>query len=323
MKKVVGLICIVVTLFLASSCGDGRKQIAIVQLGTHMSLDEINQAIVEKLEEAGYNAGKYKISQHNANFSSDVANQIMQTLNNAEVVIAIATPVAQAAFQSLPMDKPIVFAAVSDPKAAGLVENITAPEGNITGTSDEIQVNLIIDKAKEINPDLAKLGFIYNPNEDNSVSNLKKIRAYCETKGIEVKASTIQNAGEMSEVANVLIRDVDAMFVTDDNTVASGMKILSEICRKAKKPCYTGADSMVRDGGMLCIGINYSTLGEYTAQMVIDILSGVEIKDIPVKVFNENLKIYLNEDYIAETGISIPDSILTDSNLVKVKDSAE
>lgn len=322
MKKILSFICLVFCIFLLTSCGSNKKEIAIVQFGTHTSLDEINQAITNKLALEGYDSGEYKISQYNANFSSDTASQIMQTLKNkADVVVAIATPVAQAAYNTLSNDTPIVFAAVSDPKAANLVNNIETPEDNITGTSDAIQIDLIIDKALEINPNLKKIGFVYNPNEDNSVSNLQKIQNYCNTKNIEVKTSTIQNAGEMSEVANVLIKDVDAILVTDDNTVASSMSVLADICRTAKKPCYTGADSMVKDGGMLCVGINYTTLGEYTASMVIDILNGKEIKDIPVKIFDSNLKIYLNEDYISQTNITIPNSILNDENLVKIKDN--
>ena len=122
----------------------------------------------------------------------------------------------------------------------------------------------------------------------------------------------------MSEVANVLVSNVDAVLVTDDNTVASAMSVLGDICVEAKKPCYTGADSLVKDGGMLCVGINYQTLGEYTADMVIEILNGKAISEIPVKVFNDNLKIYLNEDFVKNAEIVIPNSILEDENLVKI-----
>ncbi len=319
MKRVLGLLAIIVLLFTLASCQKDKVEIAIVQLGTHTSLDEINQAITSKLEDNGYNEGDYEITQHNANFSNDTANQIMQILKNrADVVVAIATSVAQAAYNVMPSDTPIVFAAVSDPVAAGLMTDVSSPNENVTGTSDEIQIDLIIDKALEIDPDLKKLGFIYNPNEDNSVSNKNKIEAYCQTKNIEFVARTIQSAGEMSEVANVLVSNVDAVLVTDDNTVASAMSVLGDICVEAKKPCYTGADSLVKDGGMLCVGINYQTLGEYTADMVIEILNGKAISEIPVKVFNDNLKIYLNEDFVKNAEIVIPNSILEDENLVKI-----
>ena len=80
MKRVLGLLAIIVLLFTLASCQKDKVEIAIVQLGTHTSLDEINQAITSKLEDNGYNEGDYEITQHNANFSNDTANQIMQIL---------------------------------------------------------------------------------------------------------------------------------------------------------------------------------------------------------------------------------------------------
>ena len=323
MKKLLTLLTAFTLSIGLFSCTKAKQtNICIVKLGTHTSLNEIESSIKNRLIDKGYGSEKYALDFYNANFSSADSASIMQSIKNkADVVVAIATPVAQAAYNNLKDTTPIVFAAVSDPMGAHLVSSLESPTENITGTSDEIQVDLIIDKALEINPTLSKLGFIYNPSEDNSVSNKAKIEAYCKEKKIEVISSTIQNAGEMSEVASVLVNKVEAMFVTDDNTVASAMSILSSICRKKKIPCYTGADSEVKDGGMLCVGINYKLLGETTADMVISILEGVKIKDIPVKVFKDNLKTYLNTSYIEETNISIPSSILNDPNLVKITDN--
>lgn len=322
MKKLLSLLASFALSFSLFSCaGEKKTNICIVKFGTHTSLDEIESSIQNKLINEGYGSKDYSINLYNSSFSPSDCASIMQSIKNkADIVVAIATPVAQAAYNNLKDDTPIVFAAVSDPIGAKLVTSLDSPSENITGTSDEIQVDLIINKALEIDPSLSKLGFIYNPSEDNSVSNKAKIEAYCKEKNIEVISSTIQNAGEMSEVASVLVNKVDAIFVTDDNTVASSMSILSSICRKKKIPCYTGADSEVKDGGMLCVGINYTVLGEATADMVISIINGTQIKDIPVKVFKDNLKTYLNTSYIEETGITLPSNILNDPNLVKVED---
>lgn len=300
---------------LASCATSNGKKIALIQLGTHTSLNEISGAIQSKIKASS----QYEIVYKNAEFSLDVASQIVSSLKDqVDLAIAIATPIAQACYNGFSDDTPIVFAAVSDPVGAGLVKNIKAPEGNITGTSDAIQVDSILDKARLIDPTLDELGFIYNPAEANSVSNKDKIQAYCSKNNIAFNAVSISNAGEMKEISTSLINRVDAIFVTDDNTVASAMSVLGESCRKAKKPCYVGADSMVKDGGMLSIGINYKTLGEKTAEMALEILGGKAIKDVPVKVFDEDLNLYLNKAYAEEIGLSLPDAILSDPNLVEV-----
>lgn len=302
-----------------ASCSNANnnQKIAIIQLGTHTSLNEINEAIQKKIK----SHEGYQIVYKNAEFSLDVASQIVSSLKGqVDLAIAIATPIAQACYNGFSDNTPIVFAAVSDPVGAGLIKNIDAPEGNITGTSDAIQVDSILDKALLIDPELDELGFIYNPAEANSVSNKNKIEAYCASHEIAFNAASISAAGEMKEIASALINRVDAVFVTDDNTVASAMSVLGEECRKAKKPCYVGADSMVKDGGMFSIGIDYTVLGEETGQMAIDILKGKKISEVPVKIYDEDLKIYLNKAYVDEIGITIPSSILEDPNLVEVNE---
>ena len=327
--KILALILIAAMLFALAACNTGKKTIVVIKFGTHTSLDEINDAIVSTLKEKGYGNGQYEILERNAEFSADTASQIIAAVKNkADVVVAIATPVAQVAFNALSDDTPIVFSAVSDPVGAGLVQNLNAPEANVTGTSDEIQITMLIDVAIETgnvqgNKTLNNLGFIYNPAEANSVSNLAKIQAYCTQKGITLKTRTISAAGEMSEIAKALVPTVDAMLVTDDNTVASAMTVLADECREAIIPCYTGADSEVKDGGMLCIGINYTILGQDTADMVAQILDGKAIKDIPVKVYNKagDLNVYVNDDYITQTGITLPASVTGNQNLVHYQDN--
>ena len=311
MKKLLCLLLLLLFVPQLSACNNGKMKIAIVKLGTHLSLDEINTAIINKLNEQNGEDKNYEIEEYNANFNMDTASQIMKSIkNDASLVIAIATPIAQAAYNSLNEDTPIIFAAVSDPVAAGLVKDINNPSENITGTSDAIQIDLILDKALEIDPELKTLGFIYNPNEDNSVSNLAKIQNYCTKNNITLNARGIMNASEMSEVANVLATKVDAMFVTDDNTVASSMQALSDICIQNNIPCYAGADSLVKDGGMLGIGINYTNLGIKTAEFALDVLDGKKISELPIYVFDTNLDTYVNMEYLSLTTITIPSNIL-------------
>ena len=304
--------------FSLASCNssNANKKVAIIQLGTHTSLNEINDAIQKRLKDSGQNID---IVYRNAEFSLDQAAQIVSSLKDSvDLAITIATPIAQACYNGFNEKTPIVFAAVSDPVGAGLIKNLDAPESNITGTSDAIQVASILDKALLFDPELDELGFIYNPAEANSVSNAAKVKQYCEEHEITLATSLISNVGEMSEIASSLISRVDAIFVSDDNTVASGMSVLASICRDAKKPCYVGVDSMVRDGGLMSIGINYENLGKKTAEMALDILGGKKVSEVPVKVFNDNLNLYLNFSYLEETSIEAPQSILSDPNLVRI-----
>lgn len=215
-------------------------------------------------------------------------------------------------------DNPVVFATVTDPISAGLTSSLEHPDKNITGTSDEIQVEQILEKALEIDPDLKKLGVIYNKAEVNSVTNIKKAKAFCDKHDIEMVEGTITAVNEVQSAIDVLANKCDAIFAPNDNMVASAMDMVSNACLKANVPLYVGADSMVADGGFLSVGIDYEELGRETAKMVDKILKGEDVKNIPVKVFKDDLSIYVNKDVLNKLKIKLPDSIKNNKAYVEV-----
>lgn len=297
------------------------KKVAVIQLMEHTSLNTIKDAFDKRMEELGYKEGEnVEYIFKNAQGDTNTAASIIQEFKgeNPDVVMAIATPVAQSA-TTMAEDTPVVFAAVSDPVGAKLTTTLEKPDKNITGTSDEIQVELILDKALQINPNLKTLGVIYNKGEANSVTNIAKAKAYCQEKGIVMEEATVTGVNEIQSAVDVLSTKCDAIFAPNDNTVASAMNVVGSACTKAKIPLYVGADSMVQDGGFLSVGINYENLGKETANMVDQVLKGTSVSDIPVKVFKEDLNIYVNEKVLKDLGITLPDSIANDESLSMMK----
>ena len=234
---------------------------------------------------------------------------------NAAVVVAIATPTAQAA-ANISEEIPVVFSAVSDPVGAGLVESLEKPGGNITGTSDEVQVDQILDLALQLVPEAKTVGFLYNASEANSVSNLESAKEYCDQKGLTLVEGTGSNLTELQSSASVLCEQVDILFAPNDNTVASGMAALSQIALDAQTPFFVGADSMVQDGGLATVGIDYEELGIETANMVDAILNGEDPSEMPVKVFKDDLNIYINQSALDQLGLTLPEEIQNNERLV-------
>ena len=268
---------------------DNLPTIAVVQLMEHTSLNIIYKAI-------------------------------MQTLKgeNPDVVVPITTPVAQGAME-LAATTPVVFTAVTDPVAAGVVTDFNITDKGMTGTSDIIQVDKILDLALEITPDIKNIGYIYNSGEDNSVSNLEKVEAYAGAHNLTISTTAITSSSELQSAATTMVEKVDAIFVANDNTVAEAMPILMSVANAAKVPVYVGADSMVMDGGFATVGIDYNNLGKETANMVDEVLKGKKTSEIPVKVFKDDLNIYINTDTAAALGIKIPENILSSEKFVEIK----
>ena len=299
-------------------------RISIIQYVEHPSLDTIRESILTQLEELGYTDGETcTIDYKNAQGETTTANTIVQKFagDESDVVVAIATPVAQSA-ATIADEIPVIFSAVTDPVEAGLLSSLDTPDQNITGTSDAVMVDDILNLAREFCPDMKTLGFLYCTGEANSESNLEKVKAYCEENNLELEVSGITNSSEVQQAAQVLFSKVDAVFIPNDNTVASAMPAVSNEAIKAGVPVFTGADSMVGDGGLATNGIEYVDLGKETANMVDQVLKGTDISEIPVKVFEDNLSIFVNENTAEALGIEIPESVSSDPNY-KVKNSNE
>lgn len=296
------------------------KEVAIIQLVEHTSLNTIKDAFDKQMEDLGYEEGKnIHYTFKNAQGDVTTAPSIIQGFQSSkkDCVVAIATPVAQAAAK-MSNDTPVIFAAVTDPIQAGLTNSLDKPDKNITGTSDEIQVELILEKALEVDPDLKTLGVIYNKGEVNSVTNIAKAKAFCDKKGITLVEGTVTSVNEVQSAIDVLTSKCDAVFAPNDNTVANAMDMVGSACTKAKVPFYVGADSMVQDGGFLSVGINYEELGKETANMVDKVLKGEKVENMPVKVFKENLSIYVNKKVMAELKIALPKSITSDKAYIEM-----
>ena len=297
------------------------KKIGVIQLVEHKSLDIIYNSFKDELKNLGYVDGEnVKITFQNAQGDMSNITSIVQGFegDKQDVVVGIATPVAQGAM-SLTKTTPVVFSAVTDPIGAGILTDMNAPDKGMTGTSDAVQIDKIMDLALQITPDVKKVGFIYNPGEDNSVTNLGLLENYVKEKNLELETVSISTSADLQTAATSLFEKVDMIFVSNDNTVAEAMPILTAEAIKAKKPIYVGADSMVMDGGLATVGIDYTDLGKETAKMVDEILKGKSVNEIPVKVFKDDLFIYVNTDTAAALGIEIPESIKTDKKFVEIK----
>lgn len=299
----------------AETDGDTYK-IGIVQMMEHPSLNTIRESIIEGLAEEGFVDGEnIEIIYQNGQNDMTTMQNIAQTFvgEEVDVIVAIATQAAQASLAET-TDIPIVFAAITDPVGAGLVESLDAPGGNVTGTSDEISAADIIDLAQQITPGFKTIGALYNIGEDNSESVISDLKEYAAANGFEVVESTVTNTSEVQQAAQYLADKADVVFSPIDNTVASSMALAADVFNEAGIPFYVSADSMVADGGLATYGIDYTVLGKETAGMVAEVLRGADPASMAVRKMSE-MSIYINTDTAEALGIEISQDILDQNKL--------
>lgn len=315
MKKLMTMVMVLVmAVTMMTGCGDsdgGKLKVGIIQLTEHPSLDTIRESIIAGLEDEGYVDGEnIEINYQNGQNDMSTMKSIAQSFvgDKCDVIIAIATPAAQAVLSET-TDIPIVFAAITDPVDAGLVDSLEAPGGNVTGTSDEVSADMIMNLAKEIEPEFKTIGALYNIGEDNSVSVIAGLKEYAAKNGYKLVESTVTNSGEVQQAAQYLADKVDVVFSPIDNTVASSMAVVTEVFNNAKIPYFVSSDSMVEDGGLATYGIDYTILGKETASMAAKILEGEEPSTMAVKKMSD-MNIYINTDTAKAIGVDIPKTVL-------------
>lgn len=323
-KRLAGMIAGVLSLSLIAStvgCGtnagsntgkaDGKKKVGIVQIVEHPSLNTIKDAFITELAAKGFKDGEnitidYQNAQGDQTNLKTIAQKFVK--NKYDLVVAIATPSAQAVVSET-KEIPIVFSAATDPVGSGLVTSLEKPAGNVTGTSDRVSAEKIMELAKQITPNIKTVGALYNSSETNSVSVIKNLREYAQKNNLQVVEATVMNSSEVQQAVNSLLGKADVIFSPIDNTIASAMPLVTQTANKAKIPVYVGADSMVKDGGLATYGINYTILGKETATMAADILNGKKTGDIPVKTMTD-MDIYLNKKTADTIGITFPADIV-------------
>ena len=242
-------------------------KVAVIKQLDHASLDEIANAITAELDKLAADNGvtiEYEVTsgQNDPTILKQLSDQAIA--DNVDAIVPIATSAAQIAALSAEDSKtPEVYAAISDPAAA----NLTGID-YVTGTSDALNTEFIMDMMFAQNPNVAKVGLLYSLSEPNSAQPITDAKAYLDAKGIAYVEQTASTNDEVVAAASALIADgVDAVFTPTDNVVMAAELAIAEDFAKNGIPHYTGADSFVRNGAYATCGVNYTDLGTKTADL--------------------------------------------------------
>ena len=263
----------------SDTTGGTVYKVGIVQFVDDASLNQIEAAIEKELDAKAAELGvtfNYSDYTYNGQADATVLNQIASELvaSEVDVIVPIATPAAMIMQNATEENQiPVVFSAVSNPVGAGLVASMDEPGSNITGTSDALNTEAVLDLMLAADSDIKKVGLLYNKSEDASKVPIEEAKNYCEAKGIEVIEKTGTTNDEISLAADALISGgAEAVFTPTDNTVMTAELAIYEKFIEAGVPHYGGADSFALNGAFLGYGVNYEELGTATADMIVEVL---------------------------------------------------
>lgn len=321
MKKI---LLVLVSLIFALSCGNkndtvnGKTQnnsqqkakfkIGVTQFMTHPSLDLVKKGFEDAIKQAGIDAD---FDEKNANGEVSTATLIANNYkaDKKDLVFGIATPSAQQLANNI-TDIPVLFSAVTDPASAKILNS------NVTGTSDKVDnVSQQLDLLLKLNPNVKKIGVLYNPSEQNSLVQIAEIQKRAKEKKLEVVLQGITNFGELAQATKNLLTQVDALYLPTDNLVVSGMQLITSEAINAKKIVVVSENSSVEIGALFTMGIDYYELGKRTGQMAVEILNGKPVSQVPFET-SKQLKLYVNKKTAKALGIDINNALFKGAEIV-------
>ena len=302
MKKIIALLLVAIMMFASV------LKIGIIQYMSHPSLDNCYNGIISALENSGI---EYTVDYQTGSSSSADADCTNFAKNmvaaNYDMIIAIATPAAKAAFAATDdTEIPVIFCAVSDPIAAGLVESMEAPGYICTGTSDVLDLEAQVAIIKAMQPDVKSIGILYTSSEDNSITNLKNFKSVCDKENIEVVATAVQCASDIPSAAEELASKVDCINNFTDNNVVNNLSVVLSAADKYGIPVYGSEEEQVVNGCLASVSIDYVALGKVTGEMAVEVLNGADASAMPVKTITEATPI-INSSVLKKLGLSIPE----------------
>ena len=296
MRKLLSIVGLMLGLTTLSMATEKEIKVGITQIVEHPSLDAARKGVEKALKEKGKNI---KIEYQSAQGDFGTAQLIAKSYASSkkDVIVAISTPSAQAALNAT-KTIPIVYTAVTDGASAGLKGN------NITGTSDMSPLDKQAELIKNLLPKAKKVGFIYNPSEQNSILLLEKFKGIAKAKGLTVVEKGASSVNDINLAIDSLLSQIDVLYIPTDNLVYSSASLVIQKANRKNIPVIASTKDIVEKGALATESIDYEKLGYQTGERVIDILNGKNPKDIPVETLKQTTLV-INQKIAKKYNISL------------------
>lgn len=292
--KLFAALVVIFSLLTLAACGAKAEtpaaadtaKVAIVQLVDNAAFTEMIDSFEDKLTELTDGAVSFKVK--NAQGDMSTLNSIAAELKSSDydLIVPIVTPATQAVVNA-GGSTPVVFISVTDPVAAGILDDLSAPNKNATGTSNIVPVDEIFTLAKKLTPEVETMGILYCSGEQNAVLTAEKAKSYLDSIGMAYQEVTVASSNEVQQAAQSLASQVDAIYIPIDSTVQSAMPQVVAAATEAGIPVYGSDPVMVASGALACVSVSNTQLGERSAEMAYEILQGKAVSDVPAEAMEE------------------------------------
>src|SRR5262249_53679104 len=165
-------------------------------------------------------------------------------------VIVVAGSTAARAAREAPSTLTIVMIVIGDPVRAGFAVSLARPGGNMTGNSF-LSPDLIgkrLEILKECVPALARVAFLWNPDNDSNLVFLEELIIAVPALGLQLISVPIRNADEFEGAFTAMMRRrPNALVTSGDALLRRHMSQIVDFCREEPPAGYVSVEG-VRGG---------------------------------------------------------------------------
>ncbi|MBI5950727.1 MAG: ABC transporter substrate-binding protein [Chloroflexi bacterium] len=311
-------LALVSSLMLGACAGTNKKKeytIGVVNLTP--SLDPVLDAFKADMTERGYIEGENVTYLYDGPVgSADKLDAAAQKLVEAKVdlILAMTTPASQVAQQATAETNiPVVFLPVTDPVAAGIVQSLKQPGGNITGVTAGGSEAKRLQWQMELTPNIKKIYVPYNP-DGSSKASLALTEATAAELNIELVTQVATTPDEVITAGETMPADVEAIFILADGFMESQIDKWIQVALKKQLPISATNLKLVESGVLFSYGWRSDSVGQQAARLADQILRGTKPAELPVERSEFYLEINLRTS--EAIGLEIPDTILRQADKI-------
>ena len=316
-KKIVFFLVYIWIFFIGKGQAISLEKTVNIYVVKTLNIEPYNNALMgffHVLEEKGYNEGENLVLNYYLLKGKKDTKNIVTNIKekDPDLILTVGTEATKRILEAEIKDIPVIFLMVLDPKENGFVESDQRPGKNFTGTTMKISAKMQLKAIKSVIPKIKKVGVIYNPDKTEKL--IKGAVSFSKKNKIELKAVSVFSPKEVPDVLNVLVREIDLLWIVPDETVISeqSLRYILSFTFKNKVPVMGYAAHIVRKGALLALSCDYEDIGRQGGELFWEVINGKNPDSLPVTVPRKTF-LSVNVRVAKQVGIEIPAQVLKEA----------
>jgi putative ABC transport system substrate-binding protein len=228
-----------------------------------------------------------------------------------DLIIVSSTPGAQAA-QHATRDIPVVFVAVSDPVANGIVTSLARPGANVTGVSNFLPATTgkLLELLKAVCPGALRFAILRDPNNPGKRLEVEELRAEGSKMGFAIEAVDVATPDAVEDAFSAMKgTGVEALITLVDGVTMTSRARIAGLAEQARLPSVFQVRDFVDAGGLMSYGLNYCAHWARAASYADRIMRGANPSDLPVELPTK-FELVINLKTARAIGLEVPPTLL-------------